>query len=1124
MSTRHKRENERLKRLYSALCALNQTVMRASSREELLHDVCRIVTEQAGFKLAWVGSADPDTHKVVPLARAGDGEHYVDVIEVFTDDRPEGRGPVGTCIRAGRPCVFNDFLNDPLGAPWRTAAAAHGLLAVAALPIRVYGGVYGALTVYDSEPNVFQDEEIGLLKEVAAGVSLALERLDHEAERYRVEEALRAANRAAEASRAGYEQVVSMISDITWRYEVDGQGQFVNSYISPVADRLLGLPAGSIGNDLDKYFSHIPAEDLPAVQETLASGLKSFAKDATVEYRLRRPDGTTLWVRTKGSAYFQADGHVAAFGTTSDISDRKRAEEALRQSEERYRRLFEVESDAILIVDAATGRFLDVNSAASNLYGYARDEFLCLRVGDISAEPDKTYAAIADQQTTIHGRWHRKKDGTVFPVDIASSYFDCQGRSIHVSAIRDVTEREQAQAAIQRSEHRYRSLFNEMTEGFALHEIICDEHGKPCDYRFLDLNATFEQLTGLNRHEVVGKTMREVLPEEAPDWIETYGAVALTGQSTRFERYSATLGKHYDVYAYCPAPRQFATIFTDVTARKRAEDALKKNEAMLSGILNSIPLSIFWKDCDSIYLGCNETFAQGAGCRPQDAVGNSDFALSWSREDSEAYRADDRAVMASGRARTHIIERQHRPDGSYIWLDTTKIPLLDADGKVCGVVGVYDDITERKRMEDELRKAKDAADAANRAKSEFLANMSHEIRTPMTAVLGFADMLVESVLCCDECPKAAACQRRLTGREAVSTIRRNGEHLMQVIGDILDLSKIEADKVQIEAAPCSPVQLAAEVVSLMRPQAAAKQLILKTELAGPLPETVMTDPLRLRQVLVNLVGNAIKFTDQGEVCLVVRFTAESGSPRLWFDVIDTGIGMNEEQMKSLFQPFSQVDSSSTRKFGGTGLGLCISKHLAEAMGGSITVRSTPGSGSVFSVAIDPGPLAELQMLQNAQEALLDCRPSATSAPAEKIVLRGRILLAEDGPDNQRLICLLLGKAGAEVTAVDNGQLAVEAALAARAAGEAFDVILMDMQMSVMDGYTATRELRKQGYTAPIIALTAHAMADDCRKCLEAGCDGYAAKPIDRKTLLATVAPWLAGGGTPSNTAAAAERT
>ena len=411
-----------------------------------------------------------------------------------------------------------------------------------------------------------------------------------------------------------------------------------------------------------------------------------------------------------------------------------------------------------------------------------------------------------------------------------------------------------------------------------------------------------------------------------------------------------------------------------------------------------------------------------------------------------------------------------------------------------------EDVEQRKRVEADLVVAKTMAETATRAKSEFLANMSHEIRTPMTAILGYADFLLT-----EEGIERAPPHRR----EALETITRNGEHLLGLINDILDLSKVESAKMEIQRVRCSPFALLAEVVSLMCVRAEAKALKLYTETVGALPETVFTDPLRLRQVLVNLMGNAIRFTDQGEVRIITRLVSGDGPLRLRFEVTDTGIGMNEEQMAKLFQPFSQVDTSASRKFGGTGLGLAISKRLVEALGGAIEVRSTPGKGSTFSVTIDPGPLEGISLVHEAEATAGPSVPALTPAAAGAITLHVRVLLAEDGPDNQRFISFLLKKAGAEVTAVENGQLALEAALAQSEAGNPFHVILMDMQMPVMDGYEATRALRGRGYAGPIIALTAYAMVADRQKCLDAGCDDYTTKPIGRQRLLEVVAQWAA---------------
>jgi PAS domain S-box-containing protein len=428
-------------------------------------------------------------------------------------------------------------------------------------------------------------------------------------------------------------------------------------------------------------------------------------------------------------------------------------------------------------------------------------------------------------------------------------------------------------------------------------------------------------------------------------------------------------------------------------------------------------------------------------------------------------------------------------------------------------VGIIRDITQRKQIERQqelyaaalegqrqaMEQLYGAAEVANRAKSEFLANMSHEIRTPMTAILGYADLLAESL----DKPEQL---------DAVQIIRRNGEHLLAIINDILDLSKLEAGKMRVERCAVAPLEVAEDVISLLRVRAEGKRLKLRLVTDGPIPKTIQTDATRLRQILFNLVGNAIKFTELGEVRVTLRLAdgGPNGRP-LVFEVADTGIGMTPEQLKNLFRPFQQADASTSRKYGGTGLGLAISKRLAEMLGGDITATSRPGEGSTFVVTLDPGPLADEEVVQpsESRSAPSSSRPEEQDSLPK---LHCRVLLAEDGPDNQRIISFFLTKAGASVTVVDNGRKAVELALGEGRASEAnpaegppFDVILMDMQMPVMDGYEATRQLRARGYSGPIIALTAHAMAHDRQKCLDAGCDDYAAKPIERKELVRLVA-------------------
>ena len=375
------------------------------------------------------------------------------------------------------------------------------------------------------------------------------------------------------------------------------------------------------------------------------------------------------------------------------------------------------------------------------------------------------------------------------------------------------------------------------------------------------------------------------------------------------------------------------------------------------------------------------------------------------------------------------------------------------------------------------------AQAATQAKSEFLATMSHEIRTPMTAILGFADELLLD---------AESSQPEPRGAAALRTIKRNGEHLLRLLDDVLDAAKIESGRLSLELRACSPSELADDVAELLRQRAESKGLRLVVEPQPGLPPSIVTDPTRARQILVNLVGNAIKFTETGEV----RVRVGGEGDRVLFEIVDTGIGISPEQQAKLFEPFTQADGSLGRRFGGTGLGLSISRKLARVLGGNVTVESALGRGSVFRATIGNAPKGHGAVTAAAP-------PEPPAAP-----MRGRVLLAEDGADNRALIERVLRRAGLTVEIADNGREAHAKAMSATLSGTPFDVVLLDVEMPEMSGNEAASALRADGYDGPIVALTAHGRASDREACLAAGCDDFATKPIDRSALLALLARFL----------------
>jgi PAS domain S-box-containing protein len=635
---------------------------------------------------------------------------------------------------------------------------------------------------------------------------------------------------------------------------------------------------------------------------------------------------------------------------------------------------------------------------------------------------------------------------------------------------------------IQASEVRYRRLFETARDGILLLDAVSG--------RVVDVNRFMLELLQFPIEHFLGKELWEI---------------GVFCDSETNKAAMATLQKrgsiHYDnVPLKHRSGRGIPVEFVSNVYREGEHNVIQCNvrditERKAAAALNSHMAAIIEYSDDAIISktvdGTIATWNPGAermfGYAAEEVVGRPvSFLFPPDRLNEEPELLER---LRRGERVEHFETVRLAKNGQRIEVSLTISPIKDSDGHLVGASKILRNITGRKRAELDLSKAKESAESANRAKSEFLANMSHEIRTPMTAIMGFTDIILQ--------PNQSDAERL----ECVQIIRRNSVYLLELINGILDLSKIEGGQMTVESLPCEVTTLVADVVAVARPRALEKGLEFEVIVKCPIPRFIQTDPMRLRQILSNLLGNAIKFTPAGKITMTFCSEGPEAGHLLCVEVTDSGIGMTAEQIARLFRPFSQADESITRKFGGTGLGLTISRQLARLLGGEIEVDSKPGIGSSFTLRVEGGSFAAVEMLNKLDETMF---PSA--APSDNwhdVPLHGRILLVEDGRDNQRLLSTHLRCCGAEVVIAENGQIGVDLE-----AESSFDLILMDMQMPVMDGYTATSKLRSRGCTIPIIALTANAMAEDRKKCEASGCSDYLTKPVEREVLLKAVSKHL----------------
>ena len=779
---------------------------------------------------------------------------------------------------------------------------------------------------------------------------------------------------------------------------------------------------------------------------------------------------------------------------------------------------FELAATGMAVV-SLDGRVLQANQRLCEMFGFGKEALLRKTWQEVTPpeELDVDLQRVSrllagDMEAYERDKRFLRGDGSDFwghlKVKVARN--DWGEADFLVCLVEDITARKQDERRLAESESRYRSLFENMSAGFVLFEVIVDERGLPADLLILAANGGFEATTGLQAKEVVGKRLKQVLPgieNDAVDWIGTYGKVALTGEPMQFEQASELLGVFYAVAAYQSGPGQCGVTFQDISKRKASELALASSEKQLRFVLEGSELGFWDWNIAAGEVDRNARWAEMLGYTHDEIKHTTQQWTDFIHPDDRGRAWDSINAVIEGRSAIHRLEyRMLHKDGSLRWiLDQASVMQRDVEGKPLRMCGTHTDITQRKQIEVELerhrhhlqelideqtqdlRLAKEAAESANLAKSAFLANMSHEIRTPLNAVTGMAHLLRRAGLTPPQADK-------------VDKIEAAGNHLLEIINAVLDLSKIESGKFHLTETPIRLREIVETAAAMVSSSAKAKGLELRVD-APLVMEGLLGDQVRLQQALLNYLANAVKFTDAGTITVSVRLVEElPDSVLARFEVTDTGIGIAPEALSRLFTVFEQADNSLTRKYGGSGLGLAITRKLAQLMGGEAGVSSRIGQGSTFWLT------ARLRKNRLEAGVIGSTALADLEARLRQDFTGTRILLVEDEPVNREVATAFLDDVGLLVDEAGDGREALK-----MVAYQDYALILMDMQMPHMDGLEAARSIRLLPGKGrlPILAMTANAFADDRQRCLDAGMDDFISKPVKPEVLFQTLLKWLA---------------
>ncbi|MBF0348128.1 MAG: PAS domain S-box protein [Magnetococcales bacterium] len=1065
--------------------------------ERTLQLLCRVLVEEAGYALAWVGFVDSGSETLVrPVAYHGLDKEFSDLISDSWNESEPGDDQTTKVIHTATPHVIQHRIDHHPTIPWQQETMNRTFTSSIALPIKGYGTVLGVLNLYASEEDAtFDDNKIALLTALTHLMAEGILSLRANHHRRQAELALKRSERR-------YRALFDTISSGVAVYDVFNDGEdFIFRDMNTSGERISNVKRQNIlGRKVSEAFPGIREFGLFAVfQQVHRTGIPMFHPISWYQDEKHRG-----WM--ENHVYRLETGEIVAI--YDDLTEKKLAQDRLLLAQASLENIH----DMIFWI-LPDGRVSQVNRSACDTLGYDCDEMSLMSMDEII---DETHPGLWSEThrdgpsanvINVFESSLKGKNNTSIPVEIRIDALHFNQQSYQLAIAREISERKLAQRALEESEYLLRDLYENAPIAF----LSIDTR----DGRILRGNKALETLVGNPLEELETMTLLDVYPPASPGSREVVERMLTRlRQGNMIQEIEAEMVRKganpiWTSISFSPKKTPLGTVteargtIIDLTRRHRAESALRRHAAIVSASRDHMS----FLDRNYRYQAVNNAYLDNHGKRMDEIVGHTVQELMGEEVFNQIRPNLDRCLEGNA---VNYQSWFNFPVTGQRWMDVSYFPHLAEDSRVAGVVVVARDNTDRKEMEDELRRREEEARNANRAKGEFLANMSHEIRTPMNSIIGMGHLVLATEL--DE-----------QQRKYLEKIQTASHSLLRIINDILDFSKIDAEKLELEHEPFRLDMVLQQAIDDLITKAGPENGIeLLFQWDPDLPKTVIGDSTRLMQILTNLCSNAFKFTETGEIVLGARvLTMVHDQALLEFSVRDTGIGIDPDKIAMVFDPFQQADASTTRHYGGTGLGLAICRKLVTMMGGEIDLESRLGEGTCIRFTLMLGLVSKqkeaIPPMRNhagdAQTEIVDDFSSSLSVrlghqelPGIEILNQKRILVVDDFDDNQELVAGLLGKRGALLTKASNGEEAVAMALQAN---PPFDVILMDIQMPIMDGFEATRKLRLDPVHGhiPILAMTASAMVQDVQACLASGMNDHIAKPINPRELFSKLIYW-----------------